>query len=555
MLQHLCIRNLAVIEAIDIDFESGFNVLSGETGAGKSILVEAIGLLLGGRATQDLVRTGESQVTLEAVFENAHQGQVTVRREITAGGRSRAFVGGKAVTAAALREAAGQHVELYGQHEHHALLDPLNHLLMLDDYAQLNKLSGQVANYWSNVKAIRDRLKRVQMGDREKKARLELIDFQLKEIESVSPLPNEDKDLASKRQILASAERVLSLCHESHNTLYDSDTSVLASLSSVWKNVEELAELDPRFSPYLIAGDEIKSQLEDLSDFLRDYAGQIDASPGQLQLVEERLSSIDRLKSKYSSTLEEVIELCSELKKERLLLTETQEGSEVLEKELKEASNNYLAKAKELSKLRKSGAKHFSLELSKLLAELAIKQARFEVRFTSEELSEDHWSERGLENAEFFFSPNPGEDLRPLARIASGGELSRILLALKSLSGERPSDTTLIFDEVDAGIGGRVADVVGSHLAILGSKFQVLCITHLPQIAAHGSSHFRIDKNVQKGRTITSVTRLDTDQRVQEIARMMGGSLVTKEITASAKVLLTSRGKGAKGEKRTNAKV
>ena len=555
MLQHLCIRNLAVIEAIDIDFESGFNVLSGETGAGKSILIEAIGLLLGGRATQDLVRTGENKVTLEAVFENANQGKVTVRREITDGGRSRAFVDGKAVSAAALREAAGQHVELYGQHEHHALLDPLNHLFMLDDYAQLTELSSQVANRWGKVKAIRDRLKRMQMGDREKKARLELIDFQLKEIESVSPLSNEDKDLTSKCQILASAERVLLLCHESHDTLYDSDTAVLASLSSVWKKIEELAELDPRFAPYLRAGDEIKSQLEDLSDFLRDYAGEIDTSPGQLQLVEERLVSIERLKSKYGPTLEEVIGLCAELKREQPLLTKTQEGAEVLEKELQEASNDYLTKAKELSKLRRFGAKHFSVELSKLLAELAIKQARFEVRFTSEESSGDRWGERGLENAEFFFSPNPGEDLRPLARIASGGELSRILLALKSLSRERPGDTTLIFDEVDAGIGGRVADVVGSHLAILGSKFQVLCITHLPQIAAHGSSHFRIDKNVKKGRTVTSVTQLDMDQRVQEIARMMGGSLVTKEITASAEVLLATMAKGAKGEKRTNAKV
>jgi len=289
MLRFLRIRNLAVIDAVEVEFESGFNVLTGETGAGKSILVEAVGLLLGGRASSELVRTGEAQATIEAIFEAADHSELIVRREISAQGRSRSFINGALATAAALRDLSDRLVELHGQHEHQALLDPLTHLPLLDGFAQHDDLVDQVRSAWTEVRSRREQLDRSRMDGREKAARLELIAFQLGEIEKAAPRASEDEELAAAKQVLASADRIQRLCEESYATLYDSDQAVLASLGGVWKRVAELATIDPQFSSYADARDSIKSQLEDLAFFLRRYADDVDASPGRLQQVEDRL--------------------------------------------------------------------------------------------------------------------------------------------------------------------------------------------------------------------------------------------------------------------------
>src|SRR5437763_5655648 len=277
MLRFLRIRNLAVIEAVEVEFEPGFNVLTGETGAGKSILVEAVGLLLGARASADLVRTGESVATIEAIFEDADDQELIVRREISSQGRSRSFVNGALATAGALRDLSARLVELHGQHEHQALLDPLAHLPLLDEYAGLGDLTMPVAAAWEKVRALRDQLERSRMDEREKAARLELIAFQLGEIEKAAPKTGEDEELAATKQVLASAERIQRLCQESYAALYDSDEAVLAGLGGIWKRVGELATIDPQFTPYTEARDGIKSQLEDLAFFLRRYADGIDA--------------------------------------------------------------------------------------------------------------------------------------------------------------------------------------------------------------------------------------------------------------------------------------
>src|SRR5688572_24924367 len=288
MLRFLRIRNLAVIEAVEVEFEPGFNVLTGETGAGKSILVEAVGLLLGARASSDLVRTGETHAAIEAIFEEAGERELVVRRELTSQGRSRSFINGALATSAALRDLSARLVELHGQHEHQALLDPLTHLPLLDEYAELTALGSRVSDAWGVVRDLREQLERSRMDAREKTARLELIAFQLGEIEKAAPRAGEDEELAATRQVLASAERIQRLCEESYDALYDSDEAVLAGLSGVWKRVGELAAIDPQFTPYVEARDSIKSQLEDLAFFLRSYAGGIDASPGRLQEVEDR---------------------------------------------------------------------------------------------------------------------------------------------------------------------------------------------------------------------------------------------------------------------------
>jgi DNA repair protein RecN (Recombination protein N) len=555
MLRFLRIRNLAVIEAVEVEFEAGFNVLTGETGAGKSILVEAVGLLLGARASADLVRTGEAHAAIEAVFE--HDGQeIVIRRELTSQGRSRSFIGGALATAGALRDLSRKVVELHGQHEHQALLDPLTHLPVLDEYAGLREVGGRVSEAWVEVRALRDQLERSRMDDREKAARLDLITFQLGEIDKAAPRAGEDEALTATRQVLASADRVQRLCQEGYTALYENDLSVLASLAGVWKRVGELAEIDPQFSSYVEARDGIKGQLEDLAFFLRSYGESVDSSPRRLQEVEDRLALLERLKRKYGPTLDEVIARGRTLTREQELLTDAGARAEDLQHALDKASGRYLSAARELSRRRRESAGPFAREVEALLAELAMARTRFEVRFNAVELGPEEWGDAGIDRGEFFVSPNPGEELRPLARIVSGGELSRVMLALKTMAAGNDPGKTLIFDEVDAGIGGRVADVVGMRLRALGKRFQVLCITHLPQIAAQATTHFRIEKNVRAGRTLTSVEQLSSAPRVEEIARMIGGNVVTDAVRATAAELLGARAKGESeslGRKRKSA--
>ena len=551
MLRLLRIRNLAVIEAVEVELEPGFNVLTGETGAGKSILVEAVGLLLGARASADLVRTGETQATIEAIFEDGDTGQVIVRREVTSQGRSRSFIDGTLATAGALRELADRLVELHGQHEHQTLLDPLTHLALVDESAVLEPLIEPITIAWNSMRRLREQRDRARMDDREKAARLELIAFQLGEIERAALKPGEDEELATSKRVLANAERVRRLCEESYATLYESDQAVLSGLAQVWKRLAELATIEPKFADQLDTRESIKSQLEDMAFLLRRYADDIDGSPVRLQQVEDRLALIERLKRKHGPALQDVIAKGSALAYERDMLTRSEEATEDLERLLAEARRQYLDLAEDLSRRRRAASKEFAAQIEAHLAQLAMAKTRFDVRFRDDPSGEDAWSERGIDQAEFFLSPNVGEDLRPLTRIVSGGELSRLMLALKTMATAEGAGKTLIFDEVDAGIGGEVADVVGRKLQQLGERFQVICITHLPQIAARASTHFHIEKSVRGRRTVTTVQRLDSAGRIEEIGRMIGGRTVTEPILASARQMLGIAAKGkqkAKGE-------
>ncbi len=561
MIRYLAIRNLAVIESVAVDFEQSFNILTGETGAGKSILVEAVGLLLGGRATQDLIRTGEDIATVEAIFESAEGDDLIVRREITSQGRSRAFINGALATAAALKDLSNRLVELHGQHEHQQLLDPSQHLALLDTWAGLDAPRGRVAAAFAGVRAFREQLDRLRMDDRERAARLDLVEFQLGELQKANLQAGEDETLAADRQLLRSADTIHRLCNEGYAELYDTESAALGALGRVWKKVGELAAIDPKFAPYLDARDGIKAQLEDLAFTLRDFADGIDASPGRLQQVEDRLALIERLKRKHGGTLEDAIARRDRLAAEHQALTGGQSTVAEIEQQLLDAGRRFLADARELSARRREAAGRFAKSIETELADLAMAKTRFEVRLASGE-SEDKWTDAGIDAGEFFLSPNVGEELRPLARIVSGGELSRVMLALKTLGAkDGMRGKTLIFDEVDAGIGGRVASVVGDKLAALGDRFQVLCITHLPQIAACGRTHFLIEKRVQGSRTVTSVTRLTDDDRVAEVARMMGGAAAgVKALESARELLANSRAKGeaqakAKGESPRRAKA
>lgn len=564
MLRFLRISRLAVIDAVEVEFDPGFNVLTGETGAGKSILVEAVGLLLGGRASGDLVRTGEDVATVEAIFQRGDD-EIVIRREITAQGRSRAYVNGALVTAGALKELAADLIELHGQHEHQTLLDPATHLAALDAFGQLDDARAQTAASFESWRAAQEEVQRLRSAARDRATRLEFAAFQLQEIDKVAPKANEDDELNATRTVLSNAARIERLCNEGYSALYESDGAVLDTLGAVWKRVADLATLDAAFEPYVAARDGIKAQLEDLAVFLRRYVDTLDVSSGRLQQVEERLASLERLKRKHGPTLADVVARQEALRQEVADLDSSEERLAASEGELGRLREAFLTTARALSKARQDASRRFVPRIVELLAGLALERTQFDVRFNPVPLAETEWSSAGIDRVEFYVSMNAGEDLRPLARIVSGGELSRVMLALKTMTfrarleaaeskqGSRllgVAPPGMIFDEVDAGIGGRVAEVVGRRLRSLGGAFQVLCITHLPQVASHADTHFLIEKQVDRGRTQTRVTRLNVDRRVDELARMLAGSSVTDAVRLSAREMLalSAAETGAKGE-------
>jgi DNA repair protein RecN (Recombination protein N) len=550
MLRYLTIQRLAVIEALELELGPGFSVLTGETGTGKSIVVEAVDLLLGGRASADLVRTGADGAQVQAVLEDAAGRELLVRREISAAGRSRAFLDGVLVTTAQLREAVGPLVDLHGQHHHQALLEPEHHLDLLDHYAGLQAPVAAVGQAFAAFQQATRALEGTLLDERERAARSDLLSFQLGEIDRLAPRPGEDDELAAERAMLGSAERLQQQAADAYFRLYEADRSILGELDQVWRRLGELASLDPRVEPYLALRDTFKPQLEDVSLFLRSYIAGLETSPERLQHVEDRLASLERLKRRYGPSLDDVIARHQQLRAELAALNVTEARLSELQQDAQAALEAYRAAASDLSARRRDTASRLSRALESELSELAMKGARCEIRFQPQ-CPPERGSARGIDAAEFYLSANPGEAPRPLARIASGGELSRIMLALKTLATPDAPGKTLVFDEVDAGIGGQAADMVGKRLRRLGERFQVLCITHLPQVAAHARTHFRVVKNVEAARTHTRVTRLDDETRAEELARMIAGADASARVLAGAREMIAARAGGedlAKGE-------
>jgi DNA repair protein RecN (Recombination protein N) len=550
MLRFLSIRHLAVIDRLDVDLEPGLTVLTGETGAGKSMLVEALDLLVGGRASADLVRTGEDTATVQAIFDRADGREVIVRREVSSQGRSRAFIDDTLATSVALRELGAELLDLHGQHEHQSLLNADAHMGVLDNYAGIKAELDALGARYAAWREARQALERTHLSDREKAARIELVEFQLSEIEKVMPVAGEDEQLAAERNVLANADKLGRLSGEAYAALYEDEASALTLLGTVWKRVAELAEMDPRARVYVEQRDDVKARLEDLSFFLRGYADALDVSPGRLQEVEDRLAALERIKRKYGPALDDVISRREALAGEREALGASDEHAARLEQAAAKAADAFLADARKLSAVRRDAGGKLARQLERALGDLAMPKCRVDVRVTSRESDPAAWCPQGIDGVEFFLSPNPGEEVRPLARIASGGELSRIMLALHGLGDAGPA-RTLIFDEVDAGIGGEAADAVGARLQQLADRHQVICITHLPQIAARGDSHLQIEKHVKAGRTITRLTKLDRAAREQELARMIAGAAISDTVIASAREMLADRQRSertAKGE-------
>jgi DNA repair protein RecN (Recombination protein N) len=545
MLKLLRIKNIALVAELELELGPGLTLLTGETGAGKSILIDALGLLVGMRASADLIRSGEDTAVVEGILEHAGAErllaphglpvdgrELVVRREIQSSGKGRATLNGALVPVALLRTLGAELAALHGQHEPQGLLDPETHLDVLHRHAGLTRDAEEVARLFRRVHEAQAALDALRQDAREAERRRETLAFQAAEIEKAALRGGEEDELALERVRQANAGRLASLSEEAYALLYDSEDAVVARLGQVYRRLEDLASLEPRFRPHLEARDSLKAQLEDLALTLRDYRDDLSVTPGRLDEIESRLALIERLKRKYGASLEEVLAFGERCRAELADLASPEERERRLAAERAAAAEAFRQRAASLSRARRAAARELAVRVQAELAQLAMEKTRFEVGFDpagapSGTADESSWSERGLETGQFLLAPNPGEELRPLARIASGGELSRILLALKSVASLDEPGKTLVFDEVDAGIGGRVAEVVGRKLKAIAARHQVLCVTHLPQIASLADRHYAVRKRVTKGRTLTEVVSLEGEARVDEVARMLGGETIT----------------------------
>ncbi|HEV7498731.1 MAG TPA: DNA repair protein RecN, partial [Vicinamibacteria bacterium] len=545
MLKLLKIKNIALIDEVELDLGPGLTLLTGETGAGKSILIDALGLLLGARASADLIRTGEEVAVVEAILDSpdvrralerhglpADDDEIVLRREVHASGKGRATVNGALVPISVLRELAPFVANIHGQHEPQGLLDPQTHLDLVDHHAHLDAESAAMAEPYRRLREVEAALESLRRDRREDERRREMLDYQAVEIDRAGLQTGEEEALRQEKKLQANAGRLAELSSEAHAALYEDEEAVLARLGLVYRKIEELSRIDPRFTPYVEGRAAVRAQLDDLALFLRDYRESLQVSPGRLDEIETRLALIERLKRKYGASVEDVLAFGEKCRAELREMGSPEERERALGQEREALAGRYLAAATALSRKRRTAARDLEKKVQGELALLAMERTRFQVSFTPDTptpSAEDTagWNERGLETAEFLLSPNPGEDLRPLARIASGGELSRILLALKSVASLDARGKTLVFDEVDAGIGGRVAEVVGRKLRDIAQRHQVLCVTHLPQIASMADRHLVVRKQIERGRTTTHVALLDPAARVEEVARMLGGETVT----------------------------
>jgi DNA repair protein RecN (Recombination protein N) len=554
MLKFLKINNIALISSLELELGPGLTLLTGETGAGKSILVDALGLLAGNRASGDDIRTGAERASVEALFESPdvpdlleplglpHEGnELVLRREIQPAGKGRASVNGALTPIATLRTLAPHLLRIHGQHEPQGLLDPETHLGLLDRHAGIETTG--LAPVFGRLRHVEGELRTLRSDQREHERRREMLEFQAGEIERASIGASEEESLRQEKQVQANAGRLAALSGEAYGLLYDDEAAVIARLGQVYKRVEELAAIDPRAVPYLEARGPVKAQIEDLALFLRDYGNGLSVTPGRLDEIENRLALIERLKRKYGATADEVLAFGARCRAELDALGPAGEREAALQQERDALAKEYVAGARVLSDRRRSAARVLEKKVQAELAQLAMEKTRFRVQFEPEAAEQaaadpSTWTEHGFERASFLLSPNLGEELRPLARIASGGELSRILLALNSLASLEADGTTLVFDEVDAGIGGAVAEVVGRKLRALAERHQVLCVTHLPQVAAFAERHLAVRKSVERGRTLTEVRILDARERVEELARMLGGERITDAARKHAEELV-----------------
>ena len=558
MLLELRVENYAVIDHVVVEFAPGLNLLTGETGAGKSILIDALALLLGEKASAEIIRHGAEKAVVSAVFEaddaravevlegngiDSENDEIILRREIASGGRGRVFINNQPATVAVLKQLAPLVASVHSQNESILGFDAAARLKLLDSFAGCD--TQPVAEAFADWQGIRSRIADLERGEQDKLRLIDLWSFQKKEIEAARLQAGEDERLETEKRVLANAEKIYTAAMTAYDLLYEGEAAAASSLRAASRQLEELARYDAQFQEATATLESVRIAAEDLATTLRDYAAGLNASPERLAEIEDRLALLDRLKRKYGESLDVVIGYGEEVAGK---LNDIENKDEVLRRlrsELATAATVYLTAARALSSQRADASRRLQKLVEQEINALAMK-ARFRVEIDASE-DESHWSSSGFEQVRYMIATNPGEPLHPVEQIASGGEMSRVMLALKatieSRSRRKKNETqrTLVFDEIDTGIGGSAAEAVGKKLKELAASSQVLCITHLPQIACFADHHYVIEKRESAGRTRTSVRLLDERERRDELARMLSGAKVTETSLKHAEQMLKAK--------------
>ena len=553
MLAELSIKNFAIIETLSVSFTKGLTVLTGETGAGKSIIIDAIHLLVGGRGSAEFVRHGEERAEIEGLFQidernhpviakafefgiDVDEGMVVFRRDISRSGKSICRVNGKLVTISTLREIGSTLVDIHGQHEHQELMDESRHLALLDQFGtdDIYPSQSEYQQVFRRYEQTLQKLKALSENDQQTAHRLDLIQFQLDEIQNAGLKLNEDEELFEEKRKLSNYERVFEALQSSHTAL-QGEQKGLDWISMVMGHLEDAASIDTAYKDLYETVSNSFYQLEDAARSLRNELDSLEFDPQRLNVIEDRLNEINRLKRKYGKTIHEILEYAVNIEEEIETLQNKETHISELEKELSSIKKDLILEARQLTEIRLKYADKLTKLIHKELKELYMAKTVFEIRFETNTIQ---FTKNGVDHVEFYISTNPGEPLKPLSKVASGGELSRIMLALKSIFSKHQGVTSIIFDEVDTGVSGRVAQSIAEKIFKVASDSQVLCISHLPQVAAMADTHLFISKIIKGGRTKTSVTPLQVEEKINEIGRMISGTEITDLTKKHAEELL-----------------
>ena len=556
MLHELVVENYAVVDRLRVGFHAGLNLLTGETGSGKSIIVDALGLLLGGRASADMIRSGEERARISGVFDTprgaskalceagfeTEEPELLIEREILASGKSRVYINNRPATVALLRELAAHLGDIHGQHDQQLLFEPAAQLSMLDAFASARDRRGEVRRYFTDWKRVSSEIAELEGAEQEKLRMLDLWQFQRKEIERAELLADEDLRLDSERRVQQNAGRLLENAGTAYEALYEAPESVWSTVRSVARRLDELARIDDTMRPVREVLEPALVAIQEVSFSLRDYLGHLEANPARLEEIEQRLAEIDKLKRKYGASVEAILAFLDDVTRRIAEIENSGERLEELKREQRELAAEYERHAGELSRVRRQAAEKLAGKVEQELKPLAMERTLFRV-----EVQPAEWSETGADRVQFLVSANAGEQPKPMERVASGGELSRIALALKTcLLGAGPQPVhaqssisrTLVFDEIDTGIGGRAAEGVARRLKKLAAENQVLCVTHLAQIACFADHHYRVGKFERNGRTVAEIEELDFKAGTEEIGRMLSGQKLTPEALRNAAELI-----------------
>lgn len=558
MLTLLKIKNIALIEELAIEFGGGLNLLTGETGSGKSIIVDSLGALTGERISNDLIKEGEQAAVIEGLFsvpvskelnnifdesgiEFDSGDDLIIRRELSLTGKNRIFLNGQLVTQNLLKRIGTFLVDIHGQGEQAALYDVETHIGMLDEYAGVDAAKRRVAGAYRDWTTVRSELASLEKDEAEKLQLLDILRFQVGEIKDANLTEGEDSELEEEKRQLSNVEKLTSLSGDAFALLYDNAESTAVTLEKAQRKVAELADYESRFGEYSEGIKSARAVIEDLAFAVRDFRGHLEFSPDRLNEIENRLAEITRLKRKYGDSIEAILEHLR-VSDTRLQNIETAEfREEELRKQIAVLQTEYVKTARDLHEKRVASAAKFEKQVEQNLQAVALEKARFEVRIVANEADETSFTPDGFDRLEFYFSANPGESPKPLAKVASGGEASRVMLILKTTVKTAGAQKTAVFDEIDVGIGGRVAEAVGRKLKDLAATQQVLCVTHQPQIASLADRHFVVEKAISGGRTLVKASELTSAEQVEEIARMLAGEQITEAARENARSMLAGR--------------